>query len=383
MNAPMTHPSLSTHTKRNPRLKLARGLTAAVAAVLLSQMSVVRAQEAIALDADDLQRLAIVFAPVQAVSGADGDRVPATVTAAPNYPNTVLALFEGQVQQWHVDSGSNVSAGEPLLTLRSEDLLLAQQEFLDAALALAQAEANLVRDQQLLSEGIIAEQRLQSTQREQQRAAAALAGTRQRLVSAGFSTSEVNGWLQRTPVLGNYVVRAPADAVVSERLVAAGAQVSDGEALAALQSTDALWVNARVPARLASNLMTGATLSVADSDDTLTLRQVDRQIDNATQTIGIHAEFSGTVDWLPGQMVTLVLPPSDRGVRVPSEAVVHAGEETTVYVRTSAGAEARVLSLTPSGRNYIATSGLQAGEQVVVQGAAVLKGIQLGLGGTE
>jgi membrane fusion protein, heavy metal efflux system len=383
MKAPMTHPSLSTHPKRNPRLKLARGLTAAFAAVLLSQMSVVQAQEAIALDADDLQRLAIVFAPVQAVSGADGDRVPATVTAAPNHPNTVLALFEGQVQQWHVDSGSNVSAGEPLLTLRSEDLLLAQQEFLDAALALAQAEANLVRDQRLLSDGVIAEQRLQSTQREQQRAAAALAGTRQRLVSAGFSTAEVNAWLQRTPVLGNYVVRAPADAIVSERLVAAGAQVSDGEALVALQSTDPLWVNARVPARLAGNLSTGSTLTVADSDNTLILRQVDRQINNATQTVGIHAEFSGAVNWLPGQMVTLVLPPSDRGVRVPSEAVVHAGAETTVYVRTSTGAEARVLSLTPSGRNYIATSGLQAGEQVVVQGAAVLKGIQLGLGGTE
>lgn len=360
-----------------------RRLITAIAAVLLSHTLTAQAQETIALDAADVQRMAIVFAPVQAVAGSDGDRVPATVIAAPDLPASLPALFEGQVVQWHVDSGSTVSAGDALLTLRSEDLLLAQQDFLDATLALAQAEANLVRDQRLLADGIIAEQRLQSSQREQQRAAASLAGTRQRLLSAGFSASEVNAWQQRTPALGEYVVRAPVNAVISARLVAAGARVSDGEALVALRRDEALWINARVPVRLSANLVPGATLSVADHNAALTLRQIDQQIDSATQTVGIQAEFDQPASVLPGQMVTLILPPAERGVRVPAEAVVHAGAETTVYVRTSNGAEARVLALTPSGRNYIASSGLRAGEEVVVQGAAVLKGIQLGLGGTE
>jgi len=377
MNTLMLHTCFPLRRGRRSRLM------GAIAVALLCLAPGVNAQEAIALDAADLQRLAIVFAPVQAVSGADGDRVPATVIAAPNQSSNVLALFEGQVQQWHVDSGSSVSAGAALVTLRSEDLLLAQQDFLNAALTLAQAQANLERDQRLLNEGIIAQQRLQSSQREQQRAAAMLAGTRQRLQSAGFSARELDGWLQRAPVMGEYVVRAASDAVVSARLVAAGAQVDDGDALVTLQSTDALWVNARVPARLAGNLAPGATLNVTNLETALTLRQIDRQIDTATQTVGVQAEFNATVALLPGQIVTLVLPPAERGVRVPAEAVVHAGEETTVYVRTGTGAEARVLSLTPSGRNYIATSGLQAGEEVVVQGTAVLKGIQLGLGGTE
>lgn len=377
MKALMSHISFS-------RRQAGRGrLMAAVAALLLSHTTGAYAQQAIALDAADLQRLAIVFAPVQAVSGADGDPVPATVIAAPNQSSNVLALFEGQVQQWHVSSGSSVSAGAALVTLRSEDLLLAQQDFLNAALTLAQAQANLERDQRLLNEGIIAQQRLQSSQREQQRAASTLAGTRQRLQSAGFSARELDGWLQRAPVMGEYVVRAPSDAVVSARLVAAGAQVNDGDALVTLQNTDALWVTARVPARLAGNLAPGDTLNIDSLQAELTLRQIDRQIDNATQTLGIQAEFNAAVTLLPGQLVTIILPPADRGVRVPAEAVVHAGEETTVYVRTGTGAEARVLSLTPSGRNYIATSGLQAGEHVVVQGAAILKGIQLGLGGTE
>ena len=368
----------------NSRVRLRRWcLTGAATAAAFAYGLNLQAQEQIALDAADLQRLAIVFAPVQPVADADGDRIPATVTSAPDQPSSLPAWFAGQVLRWHVDSGSSVKAGDTLLTLRSEELIQAQQEFLDAALALAQAESNLVRDRQLLAEGIISEQRLQISQREQQRAAAMQAGARQRLTSAGFSGREVDGWLQRAPALGEYVVRAPYDAVVSARLVAAGTQVEDGDALVALRSADSLWINARVPVRMSTTLEAGTLLTLANQPGQLILRQIDRQIDSSTQTIGIQAEFTSEVELIPGRMVTLILPPVSRGVRVPAEAVVHAGEETTVYVRTAAGAEARVLPLLPSGRNYIATQGLSAGEEVVVQGAAVLKGIQLGLGGTE
>ncbi|TFH73764.1 efflux RND transporter periplasmic adaptor subunit [Gammaproteobacteria bacterium LSUCC0112] len=343
------------------------------------------AQEAIPLAADDLQRMAIVFAPVQAVAGTDGDRVPATVISPPDVSGTLNALFEGQLQSWHVETGAEVSVGQLLATLRSEDLLLAQQMFMDAAIALSHADAALTRDQRLFDEGIIAEQRLQASKRDQQLAAVAESSARRRLSSAGFSNNELSQLQRGNSTLGQYQLKAPVAGIVSQRLVQAGAQVSDGDALLGLRSSDPLWVSARVPARLAGSLQAGSTLTLANSSATLTLRQIDKQIDSVNQTIGIQAELDAgsPMALMPGQIVTLILPPAERGVRVPAEAVVHAGEETTVYVRTSSGAEARVLQLTPSGRHYIAADGLRAGEEVVVQGAAVLKGIQLGLGGTE
>lgn len=355
-------------------------------ALLMPIMSTAtHAQNDITLATDDLQRMAIVFAPVQAVAGSDGDRVPATVISPPDVSATLNALFEGQLQSWHVETGAEVSAGQLLATLRSEDLLLAQQIFLDAVIALSHADAALERDQRLFDEGIIAGQRLQSSNRDRQLAAVAESGARRRLSSAGFSHSELSALQSGSSSLGQYQLTAPTAGIVSERLVQAGAQIADGDALLALRSTEQLWVNARVPARIAGRLSAGARLSVADSPATLILRQQDRQIDIDTQTLGILAEFDAGSDaaLMPGQIVTLILPPAQRGVRVPAEAVVHAGEETTVYVRTASGAEARILQLTPSGRHYIAADGLRAGEEVVVQGAAVLKGIQLGLGGTE
>lgn len=343
------------------------------------------AQDSIPLTADDLQRMAIVFSPVQAVAGSDGDRVPASVINPPDVSATLNALFEGQLQNWHVETGAEVSAGQLLATLRSEDLLAAQQALMDSVIALSHADAALLRDQRLFDDGIISGQRLQSSNRERQLAAVAESTARRRLSSAGFSDSDLASLQSGNSTLGEYRLTAPHAGVVSQRLLQAGAQVSDGDALLALRSEEQLWVSARIPARLAGTLNAGSPLALADSTATLTLRQLDRQVDSATQTVGIQAEFDNTggMALMPGQIVTLILPPAERGVRVPAEAVVHAGEETTVYVRTGSGAEARVLALTPSGRNYIAGSGLQAGEEIVVQGAAVLKGIQLGLGGTE
>lgn len=356
-----------------------------ILALAMPVMMSALAQDPIPLTADDVQRMAIVFSPVQAVAGSDGDRVPASVISPPDVSGTLNALFEGQLQRWHVETGAQVSAGQLLATLRSEDLLAAQQTFMDGAIALSHADAALARDQRLFEEGIISEQRLQASNRDRQLTAVAASAARRRLSSAGFSDNDLARLQSGNSTLGEYQLTAPRDGFVSQRLIQAGAQVSDGDALLALRSDEQLWVSARVPARLAGSLRTGERLSLADSTANLILRQLDRQIDSASQTIGIQAEFDNTSDLalMPGQIVTLILPPAERGVRVPAEAVVHAGEETTVYVRSAAGAEARVLQLTPSGRHYIATQGLQAGEEVVVQGAAVLKGIQLGLGGTE
>lgn len=385
----MIFPSASTRPSRRPhpitrgRRPHLRYLAGVFASCLIWHTATVQAQELIPLQASEMQRLAIVFAPVQPVASSDGDRVPATVISQPNVPATLNALFAGQVQRWHVQPGATVGAGETIATLRSEDLLAAQLAYLDANTTLAGAEAALTRDQQMFDTGIISAQRLQATVREHQQAVAAAAATQSLLQSAGITSQDLSDLAGRPTTLGEYTVRAPTDGVVTRRLVAAGQTVTDGEALVAFRGETPLWLSARVPARLAVTLSAGDTLTLADYPDQLTLRQVDQQIDPLSQTIGLQAEFSTDAAFIPGQLVTLILPPSEQGIKVPSEAVVHTGDETTVYVRTPQGAEARTLDLRPSGRHYIARQGLRAGDAVAVQGAAVLKGIQLGLGGAE
>src|SRR5690554_1626684 len=121
----------------------ARLLRAAAPAVGLSLIlqSGLHAQELIPLQGTELRRLAIVFAPVQAVASSDGDRVPATVVSQPDIPATLNALFQGQLQRWHVETGAHVEAGEVIATLRSEDLLGAQLAYLEASVLLGGADS--------------------------------------------------------------------------------------------------------------------------------------------------------------------------------------------------------------------------------------------------
>ena len=65
---------------------------------------------------------------------------------------------------------------------------------------------------------------------------------------------------------------------------------------------------------------------------------------------------------------------------VPSEAVVHERGQTLVYVFSSGVIQMRALQLVPVGDGYVTQADLSLGDQLVTKGAALVKGMQLGLG---
>ena len=102
-----------------------------------------------------------------------------------------------------------------------------------------------------------------------------------------------------------------------------------------------------------------------------------------TQTIELQARFNDTPKLQPGQQVTLLISGKQSGWQIPAAAVTHTDGKAYVFVRHPQGVEARELDLQPLGQDYRTTNKLQTHEELVIQGAALLKGIQLGLGGGE
>ena len=176
---------------------------------------------------------------------------------------------------------------------------------------------------------------------------------------------------------------AQEDGVLSQRMYNVGSYVEAGQIIAMLNAGTRRWVSTHIPAKAAEALEIGHQLSIANSGETLTLRQKDLVIDSSNQTIKLLAEFNTNTSFTTGQVLSIVLPPVDNGVLIPDRAVVHTGGETIIYVRTAAGIEARTLELQSIGANYLASEGIAVGEEIAIQGTAVLKGIQLGLGGAE
>lgn len=341
------------------------------------------AQEIVPISDEDIGRMGVVFAAVIAVDTSAGARYPATVVNSPDSASSLTAPWAGTVVSWTLIAGQSASAGTVLATLRSQDILPLQNAWISAVSELEGADFELRKDESLFSQGVISQQRLTQTRLLQQQATFAERTARSHLAQGGFNAARLQALRGQGTGLGEYFLVAHEEGVLTQRMHTAGAYVEAGELTATLNAGTRRWVSAHVPARAAAALTIGHALSIAGSGETLTLRQKDFVIDSSNQTIELLAEFDADAAFTTGQILSLVLPPAGQGVLIPDRAVVHSGSDTTVFVRTGNGIEARSLALQSIGADYLATSGIAPGEQIAIQGTAILKGIQLGLGGGE
>lgn len=338
------------------------------------------AQELIPLDAATVNRLGLVFMPVTAPDTSTGARFPANVTASPRTESEVHALHGGVLESWQVQAGQQVAAGTVLAIVRSPDVLALQQEWVAAQAADQNASYALERDQSLFDQGVIARQRLQESERQAREARFTLQALQAALEQAGFSAQELLALQSEGRELGRYRIKAAIGGIVAHLDHRAGDMIEAGAAVVAVTG-DTLWISAELPAALAARVAVGQTLRLADTGAALLVQQKEQALDDQTQTVGVLAEFTDPVTLLPGQIVTLLLPPQADGIVVPADAVVRNGADTVVFVKVAQGVESRVLSLQPLGPDYLARDGLEVGDEVVVRGASVIKGITLGLGG--
>lgn len=341
------------------------------------------AQENIAISDADIGRMGIVFAAVQAMDNNSGARFAATVINSPDSVTTLSARYSGVIEQWLHSSGDVVSAGQTLATIRSPEIIAVQNDWIAASAAADSAQFELRKDQALFDQGVIAQQRLIQTRNRAQQAAFTQMSTRAQLTLAGFNEARLNALRENGTGLGTYFLVAPAGAVLTQRMGNVGDFVDGNTPLALLNSGERRWVSIHVPGRFAADMAIGQTISVAGTGQTLTLRQKDFVIDSSNQTIELFAEFDGETSFTTGQIVSVVLPPSRLGMLIPDRAVVRSGNVATIYVRTDSGVEARELDLLSVGADYLAETGVRAGEMIAIQGSAILKGIQLGLGSGE
>jgi cobalt-zinc-cadmium efflux system membrane fusion protein len=339
-----------------------------------------RAQQLIPLDAATLNRLGLVFMTVAAPDSSTGVRFPANVITSPRTESEVHALHGGVLESWQVQAGQQVATGEVLAIVRSAEVLSLQQDWVSAQASAQNATFALSRDQSLFDQGVIAQQRLQETTRQAGEARFRLQALQSALEQAGFSVQEQSVLQSDGRELGRYRIKAPLAGVVAHMDYRAGDMIDAGAAVVAVTG-GTLWISAELPVALAARVSVGQTLRLADTSAALLVQQKEQALDARTQTVGVLAEFTEPVTLLPGQIVTLLLPPQPDGIVVPADAVVRNGADTVVFVKIAQGLESRVLTLQALGPDYLATSGLAAGDEVVVRGASIIKGITLGLGG--
>ena len=315
---------------------------------------------------------------------AVGQAVSAHTVAITNLPRIITA--SGSVTPWeevpvgaetgglvatavYVDEGSYVRQGQPLVQLNDELLraqLGQQQAQLQTAEAnLARDEAALARSQELKERGFLSQASLDTALANQRASAANLAAARAALAETQTRVNQAT-------------IRAPVSGLISSRAVTRGQIVQAGSELFRMVRDGRLELDAQIPEaelRLVRPGMGATIASDQGGQTTGTVRIVTPQVDPQSRLGLARIALTGGSNLRPGMFALAEIDAgSQPSLTVPSAAVVFRENRPGVYVLMP-DSTAHFQPITEAGRSQgvvAVSSGLQAGQRVVVEGAGFL-----------
>jgi membrane fusion protein, multidrug efflux system len=296
----------------------------------------------------------------------------------------VLARVSGVLLKRLYKEGTEVKAGQPLFEIDPAPYKAA----LDAAVAaLAQAQANAVnahanaqRDRDLISSHLVSEQQLDTDEASERSTAAAV-----KQAEANVESARIN--------LGYTNVTSPIAGIAGEQQVTEGALVGQGTPtlLTTVDQLDPIYVNFDEPAtqieQLSSELQSGHVIAASGSEAKVQLTVPDgtpygppgvldfraATVDPSTGTAALRGILPNPDHaLLPGMYVNLLLTVgfAQHAFLVPQGAVQR--DAQGAYVLTVGAddtvVEKRVQTEGASGVDWIVSSGLEAGDRIVVAG---------------
>lgn len=295
----------------------------------------------------------------------------------------IASQVPGIVSEVIRDFGDSVKAGEPLLTITSPHLGAAKAAYLQAGASVDLWESNHTREVGLLERGVSTEKDLLEAENHLAESRIALSEAEQALLGLGLASEEIQKVRRAEDTSGRYVVTAPFDAVVVDRLAAIGEVVDVSKTLMAVADVSRMWAlldvyesdlrDVRVGQPVVLNVEGLRGEPVAGH-----ITWVSSHVDPRTRTLRARAELDNSHGMLRANMFAH----ASIGVRdrtpclvVPESAVQWEGCCNVVFVkRSETEFEPRKVHLgVATGTLYEVLSGVEAGEEIVTEGSFLLK----------
>lgn len=292
-------------------------------------------------------------------SAAWSDTLQALGTARARESVTITAKVSEIIERVHFESGQQVAAGTPLVTLRG----LAQQAALTQAQAtFAEADQLYKRQRELAQQRLVASSTLDTQKAIRDSAEARVA--------------------EMQSEIGDRSVRAPFAGVLGIRQVSPGSLVTPTTAIATLDDIERMHVDFQVPEAELSSLANGNKVeatSVAWPGRTFEgeVSTIDARVDPSTRAVTVRADFAnGDHALRPGMLLDVrIYRPERQALVVPEIAVVQVGRDSYVYRLKADSTVERADVVTGARRAGVVElkRGIQAGERIIVDGTGKLR----------
>jgi RND family efflux transporter MFP subunit len=302
---------------------------------------------------EDLPAVAVQAHVVESKSRVATEEVVGTVRA--KLHSVIEAKVSGKIEQMLVAPGQEVGAGELLVQLDAREI----QAQLDQATAVRQqAESDLKRATDLMQQKILSASEYDSAQ-------------------SKFRVADAAATEART-LLGYTRVTAPFAGVITRKYADVGDLAAPGKPLLEMEDAHDLQLETDVPEAVIGRLALGDKLGVRVSGTSNELTGIVSEIapsaDPNSRTFLVKLDLPPTLGLRAGQFGRVAVPVGETSaLRVPATAVLQRGEMELVFVVANGHAQLRIVKTGKHvGDEVELVSGVDAGEQVVTEGASNL-----------
>jgi len=278
---------------------------------------------------------------------------------------TQPAHFNGRVDQLYVTSvGETVRKGQAVAKIYSPELVAAQQELI-TAYRIKDAQPQLYT------------------------------AVKNKFMNWMIPQSQLAEVLKTGIPKPSFTIYAQVSGVVTELMVNKGSHVMDGQPIFKVANLSTVWAEFDAYETTIHDIKEGQDISVvvkAIPNKTFNAKVsfIDPILNTSTRTIRVRATLNNKEDLLkPGMFVTGTIKldtDNNTQITVPKSAVLWTGEQSLVYIKTTATSPTFIMRNVTLGRtvndNYEIQSGLKIGDEVVTNGtftvdaAAQLQGKQ-------
>jgi membrane fusion protein, heavy metal efflux system len=299
----------------------------------------------------------------------------------------VFSPVNGRVARLVAQPGQRVRQGDPLAVFESPDLGSAASDYSKAEAALAQADREYQRQQELFAAHASAERDLEAAQASRRQAKAELERAAEKARMLGGRAQTVSQrFVLRSPIAGEVIARAANPGVEVQGQYSGGTAVE----LFTVGELDRVWALADVFEVDLARVRVGspAEVEVVAWPGRRFLGRIDwisGAVDPATRTAKVRVAIDNADRALKPEMYATVAitAPGHRALALPRTAVLRQGEQTVVFraAGTSPGGELRFerrpVKVDDEGSDALVAvlSGLEPGDRVVTAGGILLLGM--------
>ncbi|MCY1078656.1 efflux RND transporter periplasmic adaptor subunit [Archangium lansingense] len=332
------------------------------------------------IDPEMLRDLRVTMAPVQQRPGGEGVTALGELGVNEDAYAEVASPIPARVISLLASPGQQVKKGQPLVDLQSPELGKARATLQTAQARASAAQQTAERKRTLGAERIVAQKDVQAAETEAAAAEAELAAARSGLLALGVDSQEAAS----ARGTAGFTLRSPVAGTVIERHAVMGQMADPSQSLFHVGDLSRLWLTVHAFERDAVRIQPGALARISfaaipGKDFTAKVGFIGQRVDLASRTIPVRLELDNPDGVLrPGMSASAFIPLGEQGATVttiPAAALQRLENGWFAFLPKGEGTfERRQVGRGRTlGGDVEVLSGLKVGEQVVVEGAFLIK----------